>query len=216
VVKKKKYITLTPLEKKYPYRLQFIPNPPPNLWIKGDNLDLFNQPTLAVVGSRKPSKYGQKVTQKIVSQLVKRGFVIVSGMARGIDSIAHRSTLKNKGQTIAVLGSGLNVIYPPENKKLFNQIQLVVSEFPPSTKPKGNNFLSRNRIISGLSDGVVVIEAARRSGTLNTARHAAEQGKEVFAVPGPITLPTSEGTAWLIKQGAKLIYDIEDILNELP
>lgn len=215
MAEKNKFITLTPLEKNYPYRLQFIPNPPPKLWIKGNNLDLFNQPILAVIGSRKPSKYGQKAIKKIVGQLVKRGFVIISGMARGIDSIAHRLTLKNNGQTVAVLGSGLNVIYPPENKNLFNQIQLVISEFPPSTKPKGNNFLSRNRIISGLSDGVVVIEAARRSGTLNTARHAAEQGKEVFAVPGPITSPTSEGTAWLIKQGAKLVYDVEDILEEL-
>ena len=210
-----KFTTLTPLEKRYPYRLQFIPNPPPKLWIKGNNLNLFKKPALAVVGSRKPSDYGRQAVKKIISQLVKRGFVIISGMARGIDSTAHKLTLGNKGETIAVLGSGLDIIYPPENKQLYHQIQLVVSEFPLGTKPKGNNFLSRNRIISGLSDGVIVIEASRRSGTLNTARHAAEQGKEVFAVPGPITSPTSEGTAWLIKNGAKLIYDIEDIIEEL-
>ncbi len=210
-----KFTTLTPLEKKYPYRLQFIPNPPPRLWLKGNKLDLFNRPALAVVGSRKPSPYGKKAAKKLIPQLVKLGFVIISGMARGIDSLAHQLALGNNGLTIAVLGSGLDVIYPPENKQLFGQIQVVVSEFPLGTKPKGNNFLSRNRIISGLSDGVIVIEATRRSGTLNTARHAAEQGKEVFAVPGPITSPTSEGTAWLIKNGAKLIYDVDDILEEL-
>lgn len=210
------FTTLTPLEKDYPYRLQFIPTPPPQLWIKGKNLDLFKKPALAVVGSRKPSNYGRQAAKKIVGELVKLGFVIISGMARGIDSTAHKITLANKGKTIAVLGSGLDVVYPPENKSLYNQIQLVVSEFPAGTPPKGNNFLSRNRIISGLSDGVIVIEATRRSGTLNTARHAADQGKEVFAVPGPITLPTSEGTAWLIKKGAKLIYNVNDILAELP
>lgn len=195
--------------------MQFIPNPPPRLWIKGTNLDLFKKPALAVVGSRRPSDYGRQAAKKIIARLVKRDFVIISGMARGIDSLAQKLTLGNNGQTIAVLGSGLDIIYPPENKSLYNKIQLVVSEFPPGTKPYGKNFLSRNRIISGLSDGVIVIEASRRSGTLNTARHAADQGKEVFAVPGPITSPTSEGTAWLIKRGAKLVYDIKDILEEL-
>ncbi len=211
----KNFTTLTPLEKEYPYRLQFIPSPPPKLWIKGKNIDLFKKPALAVVGSRNPSDYGRKAVKKIVGRLVKRGFAIVSGMARGIDSLAHKLTLGNKGKTIAVLGSGLDVVYPPENKSLYSQIQLVLSEFPPGTPPRGNNFLSRNRIISGLSDGVIVVEATRRSGTLNTARHAAEQGKEVFAVPGPITSPTSAGTSWLIQRGAKLVYDVEDVLEEL-
>jgi len=211
----KGFTTLTPLEKDYPYRLQFVPNPPSKLWLKGKNLDLFNQPTLAVVGSRKPSDYGRRAVKKIVGRLVERGFVIVSGMARGIDSLAHKLTLGNEGQTIAVLGSGLDVIYPPENRNLYQKIQMVVSEFPPGTPPRGNNFLKRNRIISGLADGIIVVEATRRSGTLNTARHAAEQGKEVFAVPGPITSPTSAGTAWLIQKGAKLIYKVEDIVEEL-
>jgi DNA processing protein len=210
-----KFISLTPLEKKYPPRLQFIPSPPPRLWIKGKNLELFNQPALAVVGSRRPSKYGQQATRKIIASLVKRDFVIISGMARGIDCLAQKLTLDNHGQTIAVLGSGLDVIYPSENKNLYHKVQLAVSEFPPGTPPYGKNFLSRNRIISGLSDGVIVIEASRRSGTLNTARHAAEQGKEVFAIPGPITSPNSAGTAWLIQRGAKLVYNVKDILEEL-
>ncbi len=211
----KQFKTLTPLNKDYPTRLQHIPDKPAKIWLKGDNLDIFDKPALAVIGSRKCTAYGRKVTKQLVSDLVKLGVVIISGMARGIDSAAHQAALNNKGETIAVLGSGLNVVYPPENKKLFKRINLAVSEYPPETKPKGNNFLARNRIISGLADGVLVIEAGKRSGTLNTAKHAAEQGKEVFAVPGPINSHTSAGITWLLNQGAKAVYELEDILVEL-
>ncbi len=212
---KSKYTTLTPLNKAYPQRLQHIPNKPNRIWVKGNQLELFEKGSLAVIGSRKYSKYGYQVTKKFVSKLVKAGLVIISGMARGIDSLAHQTALDNNGETIAVLGSGLGYIYPPENKKLYNKINLVISEYPPQTPPKKHYFLERNRIISGLADGLLIIEANKRSGTLNTAKHAAEQGKEVFAVPGPINSPNSAGTTWLINQGAKAVNNIKDILVEI-
>ncbi len=206
---------LTSDNKKYPDRLRRIELVPPKIYVKGNDFSIFKKPAIAVVGSRKASYYGRQTTRKLVSQLVKKGFVLVSGMARGIDSVAHATALEAGGQTIAVLGSGIDVIYPPENKNLYLKINLIISEFPPGTPPERKNFLIRNRIIAGLSDGLLVVEAAKRSGTLNTAKYAAEQGKEVFAVPGPINSPLSEGTAWLIKQGAKLVYSIEDVLEEL-
>jgi DNA processing protein len=215
VPSKQKYLSLTPLHKQYPQRLRLIPNKPRRIWAKGKNLDLFNRPSLAVIGSRKYTNYGQKATKKLVSGLVNAGLVIVSGMARGIDSLAHQTALDNNGQTIAVLGSGLGYIYPPENHKLYHKIDLVVSEYSPNTSPKKHHFLERNRIISGLADGLLVIEASRRSGTLNTAKHAAEQNKEVFVIPGPITSPNSKGTTWLANQGAKVISGIKDILVEI-
>lgn len=212
---KSKYTILTPLNKVYPQRLHHIPNKPSRIWIKGKQLELFEKPSLAVIGSRKYSKYGYQVTKKLVSKLVKAGFVIISGMARGIDSLAHRTALDNNGQTIAVLGSGLDYIYPPENRHLYHKINLVISEYPPQYSPKKYYFLERNRIITGLANGLLVIEASKRSGTLNSAKHAAEQGKEVFAVPGPITSPNSAGTTWLINQGAKAINNLKDIIEEL-
>lgn len=215
VPSKQKYTTLTPLNKFYPQRLHHTPNKPSKIWIKGKDLNLFNKPALAVVGSRKYSKYGRQVTKKLVSGLVKAGFAIISGMARGIDSLAHQTALDNNGQTIAVLGSGLDYIYPPENKNLYHKINLVVSEYPPNSSPKKHHFLERNRIITGLADGLLVIEASQRSGTLNTAKHAAEQNKEVFAVPGPITSPNSKGTTWLINRGAKAVHCLKDIIEEL-
>jgi len=208
------FLVLTPLDKTYPERLRKIPDPPRTLYIKGSDFSLFGRPSIAVIGSRKNTDYGRIVTQRLVRQLVENGFVIISGMARGIDTIAHEAALESGGKTIAVLGSGIDVIYPRENGELYQLIHLVVSEFPPGTKPLKENFPQRNRLVAGLSNGVLVIEAAKRSGTLITARQAAEQGKEVFAVPGPITSPLSEGTAWLIKQGAKLVYSLDDILDE--
>lgn len=212
---KHKYTVLTPLNKTYPQRLRLIPNNPNRIWVKGKDLNLFNQPSLAVIGSRKYSQYGRQVTKKLVSGLVKAGFVIISGMARGIDSLAHKTALDCNGQTIAVLGSGLGYIYPPENHKLYHKIDLVISEYPPNSSPKRHYFLERNRIISGLADGVLIIEASERSGTLNTAKHAAEQNKEVFAVPGPITSANTKGTTWLINQGAKAVHCLKDIIEEL-
>lgn len=209
------YTILTLEDSNYPARLKNIIDLPGKLYVKGSNFSLFDRPAIAVVGSRKSSEYGKQVVKKIVPQLTEKGFVIISGLARGTDTIVHQTVLESGGQTIAVLGSGIDIVYPPENYELYQNIQLVISELPPGTKPLSKNFLPRNRIIAGLSDAVLVIEAARRSGTLATAARAADQGKEVFAIPGPITSPLSEGTAWLIKQGAKIVFDVNDILEEL-
>ena len=163
--------------------------------------------------------YGKNATVKIVRELVFNKMTVVSGMARGIDTVAHKTALENSGYTIAVLGTGIDVIYPPENADLYRQIinqnGLVVSEYPPGLKPTKSSFPLRNRIISGLSQGVLVIEGRRQSGALISARYALDQGREVFAVPGPINSPTSEGTAYLIKQGATVVSGVTDILEEL-
>jgi len=203
-------------DKEYPEKLKTIPSSPPVIYLKGADFSVFKNPSLAVVGTRKISVYGRQATEKLVGELSGAGLTIVSGMAYGIDSIAHKTALANKGKTIAVLGCGVDIIYPAENTDIYNQADLVVSEFPPGMPPLPGNFPARNRIIAGLTDAVLVIEAAQKSGALITAKAAAEQGKEVFAVPGPITSPLSEGTSYLIKQGAKLVYTIDDILNELP
>jgi DNA processing protein len=174
--------------------------------------------SVAMVGSRKSSDYGEAVTARISSKLAGVGMTVVSGMARGIDTAAHRGALKAGGRTIAVLGCGLDVVYPPENRGLMDRIAAsgaVISEFAPGTPPLKENFPRRNRLISGLSQGVMVVEAAPRSGSLITAKHALEQGKEVFAVPGNIISETSAGTNDLLKQGAKLVTSAEDVLEEL-
>jgi DNA processing protein len=200
----------------YPQNLQKIYDPPPYLYVKGNlKKDDIN---LAVVGSRAASTYGRYSTERICRELTLRGITIVSGLARGIDSSAHRGALSGKGRTIAVLGTGLDIIYPPENKKLFEAIienGAALSEFPFHTPPNAFNFPTRNRIISGLSYGVVVIEATDRSGSLITARLALEQGREVFAVPGNIDSLRSRGAHKLIKQGAKLIENVDDILEDI-
>lgn len=205
-------------DKIYPENLKKIDNPPLRLFIKGA-IKAADKRALAVVGSRRMSRYGEKVTQKLVADLVREKITIVSGLARGIDTIAHQTALKAGGRTIAVLGSGLEKIYPPENKNLVEEIikghGAVVSEFPPEQPPAVLNFPARNRLIAGLSLGVLVIEGAARSGSLITARWAAEQGKEVFAVPGPIDAVNSQAPLFLIKQGAKAVETIEDILEEL-
>jgi len=202
----------------YPQALHWIPEPPPVLYIRG-TLRREDSLAVAVVGSRKPSPYGQLAAQRLSAELAQYGFTVVSGLARGIDSLAHRGALQAGGRTIAVLGSGINVVYPPEHRRLYDAISAqgaVVSEFPYDTKPDRWNFPRRNRIISGLALGILVVEASDQSGSLHTARHALEQGREVFAVPGRIDVPSSRGTNNLIKRGAKLVAGIDDILEELP
>jgi len=201
----------------YPANLLNIYDPPPCLYVKGD-LSREDKRAVAVVGSRFASSYGMMVTERISRDIARQGITIVSGMARGIDTSAHRGALSVKQRTIAVLGCGLDVNYPLENKKLKDEIAscgAVVSELPMSTAPAGCNFPRRNRIISGMSLGVVVVEASHRSGSLITARLALEQGRDVFAVPGSIDSLRSRGTHQLIKEGAKLVEDARDIISEL-
>ena len=201
----------------YPDRLKQIFDPPVVLFKKGSLLP-EDSVSIAVVGTRSPSSYGVQVTEKLTKELVKIGFVIVSGLARGIDTITHRTALKADGRTIAVLGSGLDFIYPAENKKLVSEIEksgAILTEYPFGTKPDASNFPKRNRIISGLTLGTLVVEAGAKSGALITANFAVEQGREVFAVPGPITSMRSVGTNHLIKEGARLVQGLDDILQEL-
>lgn len=204
-------------DKAYPANLRYIYDPPEILYVNGE-IVREDSIAIAVVGSRRATYYGIKHAEKLGFELAARGITVISGLARGVDSAAHRGALKAKGRTIAVLGSGLNMIYPYENEKLANDIRqngAVISEFPLEMQPLRQNFPRRNRIISGLSLGVVVVEAAKRSGALITADCAAEQGREVFALPGKIDSFTSYGTHSLIKQGAKLIESTEDIIEEL-
>jgi len=200
----------------YPDLLKEIGNPPIVLYLKG-NRKVLGKFLFAIVGSRKPTSYGVSIAGDFSDQLSKKGVVIVSGLARGIDTIAHQGALKG-GETIAVLGSGLLNIYPRENKGLVQEIAssgVVVSEFPLLTSPSRENFPRRNRIVSGISRGVLVIEATSRSGALITAHAACEQNREVFAIPGSINSPLSKGTHILIKEGAKLVDCLDDILEEL-
>ena len=204
-------------DREYPENLKNTTDPPAILYVLGE---IVPQDTvaLAVVGTRLPSDYGKVVTDKLTVQLVRKGFTIVSGLARGIDTIAHRVTLNACGRTIAVLGSGIDVIYPGENKKLAAQIRqhgAVITEFPFGTLPDAANFPRRNRIISGLSLGTLVIEAGQKSGALITAEIALEQGREVFVIPGSILSSKSVGTNQLIKEGAKLVQTVDDIVIEL-
>jgi len=201
----------------YPGRLHNIYDPPPFLYLRGKVAEEDNL-ALAIVGSRLATVYGRLVTERLAFQLAKRGITIVSGMARGIDSAAHRGALKAGGRTIAVLGCGVDVVYPPENEELMNRIianGAVLSEFPLGSPPEAGNFPQRNRLISGLSMGVIVVEAGQRSGALITAQYALDQGREVFAIPGNINARTSKGTNQLIKDGAKLVDGLDDILEEL-
>lgn len=200
----------------YPKNLLYTYDYPPFLYVKGAlNAE---DVSVAVVGSRLASAYGKYTTERISRELALKGITVVSGLARGIDAAAHRGALAGKGRTIAVLGSGLDTIYPPENEKLAEDIAAsgaLITEFPFGTPPNSPNFPARNRIISGISLGVVVVEAGEKSGSLITARLAAEQGRSVFAVPGAIESAGSRGTHRLIRQGAKLIENVEDILEEI-
>jgi len=200
----------------YPGNLLNIYDFPVLLYVKGILSD--DDINVAVVGSRTASTYGKFTTEKICRELALKGITVVSGLARGIDSAAHRGALAGKGRTIAVLGCGLDIVYPPENEKLLMEIAekgAVITEFPFGTQPNAPNFPSRNRIISGMSLGVVVVEAGEKSGSLITARIALDQGREVFAVPGSIDSAGSRGTHQLIRQGAKLIENVYDILDEI-
>ncbi|CAN5221163.1 DNA-processing protein DprA [soil metagenome] len=204
----------------YPYLLREIADPPITLYVKGDWASCFDAPCVAVIGSRRCSTYGENASESLARDLAENGICIVSGLARGIDSAAHRGALRGKGRTIAVLGTGIDQVYPKENAKLVNEILesggSIVSQFPLGTPPLKDNFPYRNRIISGLSYGVLLTEATERSGSLITARLAMEQNREVMAVPGNITSRNSIGTNYLIKSGAKLVQQWQDVVAELP
>lgn len=205
------------LDDDYPKHLKEIHSPPVILYIKGKILPQ-DETAVAIVGSRRASFYGMQTAEKLGFELALRGITVVSGLARGIDSSAHKGALKAKGRTIAILGSGQAHIYPKEHKALAEEISkngAVISEFPMATIPDKSNFPKRNRVISGLSLGVVVVEAAEKSGALITADFALEEGKEVFAVPGKVDSDNSRGTNRLIKQGARLIESVDDVLEEL-
>ena len=203
----------------YPQQLRQIYDPPVNLYIRGD-ADLLCQPGIAVVGTRHPTPYGTGMAERLASDLSRHGLCIISGLARGVDSAAHRGTLAAKGKTVAVFGTSVDVVYPKENSRLADQILsaggALISEFPLGTFAAPQNFPIRNRIISGLSIGVLVVEAAEYSGTRVTARCALEQNRDVFAVPGNVTNKNSWGPNTLIKQGAKLVATWEDVWEELP
>lgn len=208
---------ITYADSEYPENLRQIDDSPVLLYVKG-NIIKEDKYAVAIVGSRDMSEYGKRVTTVIASELASCGITIISGMARGIDSAAHTEALKAGGRSIAVLGCGLDNPYPSENIKLFNALSkrgCVISEFSFGTPPNRENFPRRNRLISGLSLGVVVVEATKNSGSLITANCALDQGREVFAVPGSITFRNSEGTNSLIKKGAKLVQNANDILEEL-
>ncbi len=207
---------LSPQEHKFTQIISTIADVPKTLYIIG-TLPAERRVTVAIVGTRKPTAYGVEVTQRLTYDLAKRGIVIVSGMALGVDGIAHRAALEAKGTTIAVQANGLGTFYPSTHRQLALDIissgGAVISEYEPETPPYPNQFLERNRIVSGLSDAVIITEAASRSGTLNTAMHALEQGREVFVVPGNITSPMSGGCNALLKQGAHPVTCAEDILE---
>ena len=208
---------ITIKDAEYSENLKNIYDPPKALYVNGA-LNPEDKLAVALVGSRRASIYGLETCERLAYELASRGVTIVSGMARGIDSSAHRGALKAKGRTIAVMGSGHNHIYPAENKKLYEEIVksgAVVTEFEDDAPPLPRNFPKRNRIISGLSLGVVIVEAAKNSGALITASLALEQGRDVFAVPGKISSTTSSGANELIKHGAKIVLSVDDILEEL-
>ena len=212
----KGYKIITLADSWYPPLLKEIPDPPPFLYVSG-TLDGSSK-NIAVVGSRNPTAYGISTTQKLCADLSAHGITIISGMAVGIDTAAHQGALAGKGRTVAVLGSGFNKIYPSQNLNLFKRISeegAVITEFALNIEPEAHHFPIRNRIISGMSMGTVVVEATRKSGSLITARLAAEQNREVFAVPGSIQSFKSTGTHALIKQGAKLVENAQDVIEEL-
>jgi len=201
----------------YPAALAAIVDPPPVLWMRGA-VDALNAPAVAIVGARAASPYGSAVAERLAADLSAAGIVVVSGLARGVDSAAHRGTLAAGGRTIAVLGSGVDVMYPPEHAPLAREIErsgLVVSELVPGTPPHRMFFPLRNRIISGLSRAVVVIEAGEKSGSLITARSALEQGRDVLAVPGNVLSGRNRGAHGLLRDGAKIVESADDILEEL-
>lgn len=201
----------------YPHILKNIPDPPLGIYVKG-KVSALDKRFLAIVGTRRCSEYGRRAARKLAEELSYKGFGIISGLAQGIDTEAHKATIEAEGMTAAVVAHGLDLCYPASNEKLMDMIEekgVIVSEHPPGRKPIPGLFPARNRIISGLSEGVIIIEAGEKSGALITADLALEQGKEVFAVPGSIFSSNSKGAHHLIQQGAKLVMNVDDILNEL-
>ena len=210
---------ITLVDKRYPKLLREIYDPPIVIYSLGNLVGAMIQPSIAIVGSRRCSSYGRNVAEKLSRELAERGITVVSGLARGIDSAAHRGALEGHGLTIGVMGTGLDAVYPKENRRLAAQIRengALITEFPLATPPASQNFPFRNRVISGLALGVMVVEGAERSGSLITARLAYEQGRDVFAVPGNITSHKSFGPNNLIKDGAKLVHTWHDVVEELP
>ena len=209
---------LTIQDKEYPRILKQIYDYPITLYIKGNN-DILNNANIAIIGCRYCTEYGKKAAEYFSYNLAKENVTIVSGLARGIDGYSHIGALKAKGKTIAVLGNGLDIVYPKQNEIIYQKIieenGAIISEYPLGTKPEKNNFPERNRIISGISKGVLIIEAKERSGTIVTADFALEQGRDVYVVPGNINSPNSVGTNRLIKEGAMLVTNYKDILEIL-
>ena len=208
---------LRTIDPAYPQLLQEIPLPPPVLYVRG-TLAPADEWALAIVGTRRASPYGKQMTERLAGELARQAITVVSGLARGIDTVAHQAALAAGGRTIAVLGCGPDLVYPPENAKLAVRIVeqgAVITEFPPGTQPEAGNFPARNRLISGLSLGVLVTEAPETSGALITTRFAAEQGRDIFAVPGNVTSRGSVGANRLIQDGAKMVLEVGDILSEL-
>ena len=208
---------LTWEDQAYPQRLKEIEQPPPVLYIRGEYLpdDLF---AVAIVGTRRVTAYGRQITEELAAYLARNGITVVSGLARGVDAIAHQTALKAGGRTLAVLGSGVDKIYPPEHRAMAEKMMeqgAIISDYAPGTPPEASNFPPRNRIISGLSLAVVVIEAGETSGALITAEFAAEQGREIFAVPGSILAPQSKGTNKLIQNGALPLLSVDDLMQAL-
>ena len=208
---------LCPEDPEYPHLLKEIADPPAVIYVQG-NVELLQSPCVAMVGSRAATAYGKRTAFTLAQRIVESGFTVVSGLALGVDGEAHNGALSVGGNTIGVLGCGLDVVYPRLHSKLFEQIRkngLLVSEYPLGTRPDGFRFPARNRIIAGISRGVVVVEAAKKSGSLITAGMALDEGREVFAVPGQIDSFKSSGSHWLLQQGAKLVQSVEDIFVEL-
>jgi len=211
---------ITLVDPEYPELLKQIYDPPILFWIKGD-VHVLNEPGVAVVGTRNTSPYGRKIAEKFTAELAKKGLCIFSGLAHGIDAIAHQTALDHDGKTVAVLGSGIDNLYPKKNAGLANNIVrsggAVISEYPLGTNPDAGNFPVRNRIVSGMSLGVLVIESGVKGGSMITADLALDQNREVFAIPHPVVSPSGTGCNYLIKRGAaKLIQTVEDITEELP
>lgn len=208
---------ITIFDEQYPSLLKQISNPPWVLYVQGNSELLNHSKLISIVGTRYPTNYGKNMTNFLVKPLVKNDFVTISGLAKGIDSLVHEYTIQQGGNTIAVLGFGFNHIYPKENTQLAQQViknGLMISEYPPHREPRRWHFPERNRIISGLSLGTIVVEAKEKSGSLITADLALEQNREVFAIPGPINSECSRGTNMLIQQGAKLVLNPDDIYSE--
>lgn len=206
------------IDVEYSKALSGIADPPPVLFVRGKHT-LLSDLSIAMVGSRASTSYGRRVSFTLAAELAEVDAVVTSGLALGIDTEAHHGALSRNGKTIAVLGCGLDVVYPKQNRKLYDKITqqgLLVTEYPVGTQPEGFRFPARNRIISGLSEGVVVVEAAKKSGSLITAQMALDENREVFAIPGQIDSFKSEGTHWLLKQGAKLVQGVKDIIEEIP